>query len=298
MAKVWDYVFLTRPVLMLPGWSIILLAYQRSSPDSATTSNLMLTMLAATLLYGGVYILNQIFDRETDKINRKLFLLSEGYVSLKAAVRLMAFCFVSSLVLSFYLSATIGFLFSLMFILNLFYSVPLFSFKNKPALGWLINAIGFGILNFLVGWSLDSELIWKGVLYSLPYFLAVSAIYLNTTLLDVEGDKQVNKITWRIRWGLVKTLWVSLALILATLLSAILLKDLPMITTSAVALILSVKMLASKKIRDIVLVNKISILMLSLWAGYFYPWYVAVLIFGFLATKAYYKYRFQMNYPV
>lgn len=182
--------------------------------------------------------------------------------------------------------------------MNVFYSVPLFSFKNKPVLGLLINASGFGVLNFLVGWSLNSELIWKGVLYSLPYFLAVSSIYLNTTLLDVEGDRQVNKITWGIKWGQAKTLLVSLTLILATLLSAVLLKDLSMITTSAVALILSFKMIASKKIGDIVLANKISILVLSLWAGYFYPWYLAFLIFGFLATKAYCKYRFQMNYPV
>lgn len=298
MVKVWDYIFLARPVLMLPGWSIILLAYQRSSQDSATSGRLFLTMLVATLLYGGVYILNQIFDRETDRINKKLFLLSEGFISLKAAVRLMVLCFAFSLILSFYLSPTVGLLFLLMFILNLFYSVPFFSFKNIPALGWLINAIGFGVLNFLVGWSLNSELIWRGGLYSLPYFLAVSSIYLNTTLLDVEGDKQVNKITLGIKWGLAKTLWFSLALIVATLISAVLVKDLPMGTTSAVALIFSFKMIVSKKIRDIVLTNKISILVLSLWAGYFYPWYFAILLLGFLATKAYYKYRFQMNYPV
>lgn len=283
---------------MLPGWSIVLLAHQRSSQNSATTGRLILTTLAATLLYGGVYIVNQIFDRETDRINKKLFLLSEGFVSVKSSVWLMVFCFAFSMILSFYLSPTIGLLFSLMFILNVFYSAPFFSFKNKPVLGLLINAIGFGILNFLVGWSLNSELIWRGVLYSLPYFLAVSSIYLNTTLLDVKGDKQVNKITLGIKWGQAKTLWVSQALILATLISAILLKDLPIITTSAVALIFSFKMIASKKTRVIVLTNKISILILSLWAGYFYPWYLAILLVGFLATKAYYKYRFQMNYPV
>lgn len=287
-----------RPVLMLPGWSIILLAYQRSLQNSAASGKLILTMLAATLLYGGVYIVNQIFDRETDRINKKLFLLSEGYISLKAAIRLMVLCFAFSLVLSFYLSSAIGSLFLLMFLLSVFYSVPLFSFKNKPILGLLTNGVGFGILNFLVGWSLNSELIWKGVLYSLPYFLAVSSIYLDTTLLDVEGDRQVNKITLGIRWGLTKTLGVSFVLILAALISSVLLKDIPMITTSAIATILTLRMFVNKKIKDIVLTNKISILVLSLWAGYFYPWYLAILLVGFLATKAYYKYRFQMNYPV
>lgn len=298
MAKAWDYVFLMRPVLMLPGWSIILLSYRRSSPDSATSSKLALTMLATTLLYGGVYILNQIFDRQTDKINRKLFLLSEGYISLKPAAWLTVFCFAFSLVLGFHVSPISGFLFSLMFILNLFYSIPFFSFKNKPVLGLLTNAVGFGVLNFMVGWSLNSELIGRGVLFSLPYFLAVSSIYLNTTLLDVEGDRQANKITLGVRLGLEKTLWVSLTLISATLISAILLRDLPMMTTSAIALILSLKMLTSKKIRDIFLTNKISILILSLWAGYFYLWYLAVLVVGFLATRLYYRQRFQMNYPV
>ena len=298
MLKIWDYVFLMRPILMLPGWGIILLAHKRSSHHSPTTSKLILTMLAATLLYGGVYILNQIFDRETDRINRKLFLLSEGYVAVKSAIWFSSFCFISSLVLSFYISQTIGLLFSLMFILNLFYSVPFFSFKNKPVLGLLTNAIGFGVLNFLVGWTLDSELIWKGVWYSLPYFLAVSSIYLNTTLLDVEGDRRVNKITLGIKSGLEKTLWISMVLISATLISAIFLKDLPMMTTSAVALILNFRMSVSKKIKDIVLTNKVSILILSLWAVYFYPGYLVILGIGFAATKAYYKQRFQVNYPV
>ncbi len=298
MLKFWDYIFVLRPVAMLPGWSIILLAQKRNPNSSAPTEKLILTILAATLLYAGVYVLNQIFDRETDRINKKLFLISEEYISLDSAVWITVLGSAASLLLSFYLSLTLGILFGLIFVLSIFYSVPLISFKNKPWPGLLANGLGFGVLNFLVGWCISSEVSWKAILFSLPYFLAISSIFLYTTLLDTEGDKRVNKITLGIKWGLKKTLRVSFALILATLISAILLEDLPMITTSAVTLILSVKMLVRKKIRDIVLTNKISILVLALWAGYFYPWYLAFLILGFLATKVYYKYRFQMNYPL
>ncbi len=283
---------------MLPGWTIILLAHRRNSSVSASSEKLILTMLAATLLYAGVYVLNQIFDRETDRINKKLFFISEGFVSLNSAIRITALGSVISLSLSFYLSLTLGIIFGLILILSIFYSVPSISFKNKPWPGLLANGLGFGVLNFLVGWCINSEFSWEAILLSIPYFLAICSVFLNTTLLDIEGDKKANKITLGIKWGLEKILRVSFALILATLISAILLKDLPMITTSAVALVFSLKMMNSKKIKDIVLTNKISILILSLWAGYFYPWYLAFLIVGFLGTKAYYKYRFQMNYPL
>ncbi|OGC78407.1 MAG: hypothetical protein A2145_01790 [candidate division Zixibacteria bacterium RBG_16_40_9] len=298
MLKIWDYIFLLRPVLMLPGWSIILLAHHISSQNSDGTERLILTFLAATLLYGGVYVLNQIFDRETDRINKKLFFVSEGYISLNSAIWITVLCSAASLILSFYLSLTLGILFGLIFILSIFYSVPLISFKNKPWPGLLANGFGFGVLNFLVGWCISSEFSFKAILFSIPYFLAVSSIFLYTTLLDTEGDKRVNKITLGIKWGLTKSLGVSFTLILATLISAILLKDFPMITTSAISILLSLRMVTSKKIKDIILTDKISILILSLWAGYFYPWYVGFLILGLLGTKIYYKQRFQVNYPV
>src|SRR4030065_1072404 len=298
MLKIWDYVFLLRPVAMLPGWTIILLAQRRNSFNSASTEKLVLVLLAATLLYSGVYVLNQIFDRETDRLNKKLFFLAEGLISIRMAVWLTLLFSLSGIMLSFYLSQTLGTLFFLLFLLSIFYSIPIISFKNKPWLGLLANGIGFGVLNFLVGWGIYSGLSWKGVLYSIPYFLAISSIFLNTTLLDMEGDKRVNKITLGIKWGSTKTRWVSFSLILATLISAVLLRDLPIMVTSAVSWIFTLRMIHSKRITDIVLTNKISILVLSLWGGYFYPWYLAFLIVGFLATKVYYKYRFQMNYPV
>lgn len=283
---------------MLPGWTMILLAQRRNPFAPAPSGKLILTVLAATLLYAGVYLLNQIFDLETDRINNKLFFISEGYVNLNSAIWITAVCSVISLILSFYLSLTLGVIFSSILILSICYSVPGISLKNKPWPGLLANGLGFGVLNFLLGWSINSKLSWEAILFSIPYFLAVCAIFLNTTLLDVEGDKRANKITLGIKWGMKKISVVSFALILATLISAIFLKDMPMITTSAVALILSFKMMNSKKIKDVVLTNKISILILSIWAGYFYPWYLAFLILGLVGTKIYYKYRFQMNYPL
>jgi len=49
--------------------------------------------------------------------------------------------------------------------------------------------------------------------------------------------------------------------------------------------------------RAVAVSSKAAILLLSIAAGIFYPWYLLILIFGFILTRLYYKMRFNMNYP-
>ena len=130
MLKYLDYIFLMRPVLMPPVWTILLLGHARSAQLSGETHLPGLGLLLVTFLVGGVYVLNQIFDIESDRLNQKLLFLAKGYISKGAAIVETILLNMLSVIPAFLISLKLGFLFLLGTIFGFLYSAPPFSFKN------------------------------------------------------------------------------------------------------------------------------------------------------------------------
>jgi 4-hydroxybenzoate polyprenyltransferase len=251
----------------------------------------------STLFIGGVYLLNQIYDLETDRKNKKLFFLAEGHISRKNAWIYTALLYLLSVVSSYFLSATIGIVFTLGLILSFLYSAPPFCLKNKTYGGLLANAISHGSLVFLAGFCTRTSFSVQAILLSLPYALAVGAVYINTTLPDIEGDKMAEKITFGVRYGILKSTLVSTLLVILSIVLALIFLDLPFLFSAVLSLPFYIFALVTKEVGKSILATKSSVLFLSLAAGYFYPWYFIILILGFLGTRLYYKKRFNLEYP-
>jgi 4-hydroxybenzoate polyprenyltransferase len=297
MLKYLDYLFLIRPVLMPPVWTILLLGHHRSSQLTGESNLPGLVILLVTLLVGAVYVLNQIFDIESDRLNQKLFFLAKGYISKRSATWETVFLNLMSIAPAHLISLRLGLLFTLGMVLGFLYSAPPFAFKNRPFGGLLMNALPYGSLTFLSGWSMNHNLSTEAVFFSLPYMLAVAAIYLNTTVPDIEGDKRVGKITLAVKWGKEKVVIFSSILVLGAIVLSVLTEDIPFLIASAVSFPFFVFSAFSGGERLIILTTKVSILLLSIAAAIFYPWYFAILILGFIGTRFYYKARFNMDYP-
>jgi len=290
---------------MPPVWTILLLGHHRSAVFSGESNLPGLILILVTFLVGAVYLLNQIYDVESDKLNKKLFFLAEGHISKKNAIFETVLLNLISIIPAYLISPELGVLFTLGFLFGLFYSVPPFSFKGKPVGGFLFNILAHGNLAFLMGWCMNHPDGWasaqtlsaKSILFSLPYMFAVGAIYLNTTIPDIEGDKISGKITLAVKWGKGKVvIFASILVFFSTSLSFFI-KDIPFFIASALVFPFFLFSALTKKNNNIVLSTKLSILFLSIAAGFFYPWYFAVLILGFLGTRFYYKARFKLNYP-
>ncbi len=297
MIKYFDHFFLIRPVLMPPVWTILLLGHRRSFQLSGENHLPGLAILLVTSLVGGIYILNQIFDIESDRVNRKLFFLADGYVSIKAATFEMILLSLTGIVCAFLISNQLGLLFLLGMVFGILYSVPPFSFKNKPFGGLSLNALAHGNLAFLIGWCMNHSVSIRSLLFSLPYMFAVSAIYLNTTVPDMEGDKKVGKITLAVRLGKRKVTFLSTILVMVAIMLSIFMRDFPFLIAAGLSLPFFIVSTLTQRKRVIVLATKVSILFLSIIAGIFYPWYFIILILGFVGTRLYYKRRFNLDYP-
>ena len=136
-----DYLFVLRPTLFFPVWTVFLANYYASTrfdtSSDAMTNNLspFNASFLITLLMGSVFIINQIVDIETDKKNNKLFIIADGYISIKNAVLETLILAVLPFAVSFYINMKLGIIFLLIFFSTcILYNIEPFAWKDKPIL--------------------------------------------------------------------------------------------------------------------------------------------------------------------
>ncbi len=320
--KIFDYIFLLRPMLIIPVWTITLLGARAAewrtrgtdpftldrypfADFSVDDKQMLLTLLVATLLAGGVFILNQIYDIESDRQNKKLFLLPEGHVSPSEAWVLYILTTTVAIVGAFLLNWQMGFLFIAGAALGFQYSYPGLKLKEHSYKAFRNNVLGHGMLAFLFGWVMTmkapgefTQFNIEGILRSLSYCFAVGAVYLNTTLPDLEGDKATGKKTYALEWGLEKTLRISLTMTVVAVVLSAMTADYAMTISAAITLPFFWIAKTRKSISLATLASKVAILALSLFAAIYFPIYLAVVFVVIVATRIYYAARFSMQYPV
>jgi len=293
-----DHLFLLRPVLMPPLWTILLLGYYQGRKASGHSGPLGRTFLFASFLMGAIYILNQLRDMESDRLNRKLFLLSEGWVQPSNAWAEAIILFLLACFGGFRIAPLLGSAFVVALILGAAYSLPPLSLKDRPWGALLANMLGHGLLAFSFGWlTAYPSLNLKLLRYSLPYGPAIGAVYLNTTLPDREGDRIAGKRTLGVCWGRRRVVLLSTLFVLLAAGGGYLNRDLPLLASSLVVLPFFVRAVFGSSLGDVVRSTKVSILVLSGAASLFFPWYPLLLLGGYIGSRVYYRKRFGLAYP-
>lgn len=296
-----DYVFLLRPTLLIPVWTLLLLGYYRAlgEPRMHTTvdSKFLLAFLLYSGLMGGVYILNQIVDRETDRANKKLFLVSEGHVPVKFAYVEMVMLFLIASALSLRFSLAFVFFFLMSFLLGIMYSAPPFKLKGRPIWDLISNSLGYGLLNFGIGWLACRPISTEMFLRSIPYVLSVGAVFVNTTIPDVPGDLRAGDRTTGVLLGTRSALTLSTLLLSCALLSSVLLKDWVCLTASVWSFPLFMRAAIRADVKSCFHSMRLGAPSLVVITGILFPPFLVLLILTFFSMRVYYKRRFGVLYP-
>jgi len=300
--KLLDYVFVLRPTLFVPVWTVFAagtFAYQRTVEAGVHTPSPvpLYILLLLTLLMGGAFILNQLCDVVTDERNHKLFLIAQKHISPRSAWIEMILLTVVAITAALFHSMAMAGLFAAIFLLTgILYSVYPFQWKDRPFWGLLSNALG-ALLIFGAGWwSVDSSFAIP-LRQALPYMLAVAAVYLYTTLLDIDGDSEARKVTFGVKYGWRTTLITGAMLELAATGAGFWMDD-PMISYPALISAPFFLWAAIKqRRRDASRAIKLPILFLALAIAFQVWQYLLVLIFLFSFSKWYYRRRFHLQYP-
>lgn len=246
------------------------------------------------------YIINQIVDKDSDFENDKLFLIPYDIISVKNAVIFAAILAVVSLTSAFLIGGSVLLiLFFISLIMGLLYSVPPFQVKARPFIDIAFNAIGYGVIAFLVGWYTVSNISLHGLATALGYFLLVSAIFVNTTIPDIPGDKKTGKITTGVYLGKKNALLFSTALFALTLIYSFLETDLLLIVPSFLGLVFSISSLWDDS-QDLILTKlsyRVPSFIFVLLVSIKFPLFLAINLILLFILRKYYKTRFDLDYP-
>ncbi len=298
-----DYFFILRPLILIPSWNFLLIGGYLAWGKSEFTVDLLIALVIYTSIMGGIYILNQIMDIETDRINKKLFLLSGEYISVKNAYLELAILWFIGLCLALKFGTIFLIFIVISLVMGILYSLPPVKLKGKPILDMLSNGIGYGMINFAVGWLVFGDFYWLMFIKFMPYFLSISAVFINTTIVDIEGDQRAKEQTSAVFLGANIAYALSACLMVLAIFTAYVQKDLICLIPAVVSLPLYIYCLFYATIKKGIN-RKMTIasfrlpgLILTFITGVLYPPYLIFLILLLIGMRVYYKNRFGLGYP-
>lgn len=302
-----DYVFFTRPVLMPPVWTIALLG-AHGVPNAATIPVWRWVVMFFQLwsLFGAVYTLNQIFDVESDRANRKLFFLPEAVISARAAWSFTIGLNIASLGLAIVFGTAYLSLSAAIVILGVLYSAGTRAWKNHHLLGLLANVVAHGLIVYSLGAIFAGGQLTVLWVYALPYVFAVGGVYLATAAADTSGDSATGKRTLAVTYGTTRTMIAAFTFVVFALILSVVRYDWYLAAAAVAclpffAISVSVGLLSGSPVFQALgapqTAAKAAVAALTVAAVVAYPFYLACLVPGFLLTRAFFRWRFRMSYP-
>jgi 4-hydroxybenzoate polyprenyltransferase len=292
-----------RPMILIPVWTFYILgAYHgvRGFESSVGSTHLLIGIASFTSLLGGLYVVNQIADRESDRANRKLFLIPDAVITVRAAWIEAAILITAAFLIAIPLPRRFMIILLMGLALGAAYSLEPVRLKGRPLLDVAANAAGNGILNTLAGWvAIGAPLDGWRVL--IPYPLAVASVHLTTTLADIEGDAALGLRTTGVLIGPRAGRRAAAGLMAAATIAAALVGNRPALYASLLSLpLFLIPLRAAHETPPVsrrLLPAKVSTLVFSLVAGYLFPLYIPFLAAVIILTRLYYSRRFGLSYP-
>jgi len=219
--RVADFAFLTRPMLLCVSTTFFFAgaAHGLSSPLEALTLEFLGAMAPnfslLVLIVASSFVINQVYDVESDMLNEKNFHLTSGLVRRKEAAAFYVALCLAALLLALGRPSPARELGVAGLALGFAYSVPPLRLKGRPVADMLANGLAFGFLAFALGWL--ALLPYEGALLAgaAPYVAAMCAIFLNTTIPDRDGDRRAGDRTTCVALGPVAVARSALLLLAA-----------------------------------------------------------------------------------
>jgi 1,4-dihydroxy-2-naphthoate octaprenyltransferase len=302
--KILDYFFVLRPTLFYPVWTIALAGHwaqarslQSLSSGQADPAHFFLFLFSLTLVLGASFLINQITDIVSDKINNKLYLIANGDISIRSAYIETVLLSVIPVLVVGMVRKDLAFLLIIVFLITGWaYSARPFLLKDRPIGGMAANLLG-ALAIFAYGWCIDGSCRSTMVAHSMPYLLAILAVYFYTTIPDRAGDQAAHKTTVAVKWGVDNTILAGVWTDMGAIVASVFVRDWIILTASLLALPFFIRACRKKNNESVLQTNKFAILFLSLLICVRFPIYLALVVALYFFSKWYYWHRFHITYP-
>ncbi len=312
MIYIADCIFLMRPFLLGPVWTVLLTGWitgYNLSPGgwilngAEGYSELWIMVAGFSLVTVFIYILNQITDIENDTVNNKLFILPRNCVQIPVAWAIAVVSGISGIVIAYvYFGYSALALCIAAILLGIAYNL---SFKDRPWLGYIGNFAGHGVLTYMAGWiaavkGFGGEMeILRVIPGAAAAGFANGAVFLVTTIADERGDRRTSKKTFCVSYGHKKTAAFAALNCLAAFLCSFFIEynRLVFVVPAGLSILLFIRLALSGE-RDMAYkVFKWPVILLSLGVMVYVPSYAGLILAVILVNRIYYRYRFGITYP-
>ncbi|MFH1312276.1 MAG: UbiA family prenyltransferase [Candidatus Eisenbacteria bacterium] len=301
--KLIDLFFLIRPALLCAS-CVFFFAGAVSSARSGTgpypfgfmlrtVPNLILFVLVTSW----AFVINQVTDVKSDRVNKKTYILPSGTVTIRESLVVLALIGVLAVILSLHRDAALRYLVWTGLALGLAYSVPPLRLKGRPVGDLLANVAAFGVIGFAMGWLVFSDIGVDLMLRSLPYSLAMAAIFLNTCIPDEAGDRVAGDRTSCVVFGRVAAGRAAVVLLALSAVAAFAVGE----TLCGLAVLGSmaafVAVAAEPTSENSVIASQFSTRLLFVLVSVKAPLLGLLGVASYAAAKVYYAKRFGLDYP-
>lgn len=216
MEKIIAILNITRPVNVIITFSVVIVAAIISSEYFVLTGEIFLAAISAALVAASGNVINDYFDFEIDKINRSFRPLPAGYLNKNEALFIYIFLSSLAIIISIVISLKAFAIVFITSILLFFYS---FYLKQKPLVGNIIVSTSTA-LAFIYGGMLVGNI----ALSLIPAFFAFLINLIREIIKDIEdieGDRKNNMKTFPIKFGIEKSKFILLVLLILLFLATL-----------------------------------------------------------------------------
>jgi len=307
-----DLFFLLRPIGNFAIWVMLCIGmyisqfvpyeFGKESELFETSLNLktFLLFFGYSLLMSSISIINQIKDKKSDKINRKLFLINDRF-SDEFANRLRIQIGIISILILLFVNPIIMILGIFLYLFyGYLYNESFLRFKEHPFKG-LYCKVMVGIILLYSGYihlnGISHILALELLIWIMPYILLFSSICIMIDLPDKKGDQDENITTFAVYVGKNIATIISLCLNLLALIISLKTQD----PLSSIIIITSLPFFVYATIRglkkDILRAIRYPISIINLFTMTIYPHLFLPVFIIFYLSKYYYWHRFDLHYP-
>ena len=290
-----DFFFALRPMVLVPAWSFVIVGYGLARADGATPFPSERFCLL-TLVLVATYLINQVVDYESDRLNDKGFFLQRGIFSRRLYVVAAIACLALALATAWVRQRSPELLLASAF-LGVAYSLPPARLVARPGIDLVANGVGYGCLALLLGagdaWAWSAA--WGARLGA--GFLAVATVFVHTTLLDLDGDRKSGKRTLGVALGRRRARLLAMGLGLGCVASAwwsgssLLIAACAALAAASVGAATTPRWLSSRTL----CVGGTGLFVVV--AGVYAPAFLVCIVALTFLTRLYYRRRFALAYP-
>ncbi len=216
MSRLLIYLKFLRPFTLFPpaigmisGGITALGAYPKYTLSAEIIINIVMGSLMAALLNGASNALNQIYDREIDKINKPHRFLPSGKITIKEAWTIASLLFIISLIFAGLVNWQCFMMAAIASVMTYFYSAPPLRTKRLGIVANITIAVPRGVLLKVCGWSTVKTIYafepWLiGAIFGLFLLGATST----KDFSDIKGDRANGCMTLPIKYGVKQAAWM------------------------------------------------------------------------------------------